>query len=169
MPEKTRDAGREAEDRFETFATAVAQINRCLQKIKAAEMDAVGLRSAHVMCLYALGKERAGLTAAQLCRTCREDKAAVSRSVNELAEKGYIRLEERPGGRAYRAKIFLTERGEDIVRYINGRVDRALDAVGEVLDDGRRSAFYSALTQIADRLERYAATIAVGKAPGGVE
>jgi len=145
-------------DRFETFATTIAQINRCVQKIKSAEMDAVGLRSTHVMCLYALGKEAEGLTAAQLCRTCQEDKAAVSRSVNELAERGYVRVEGQARSRVYRAKICLTERGMEVVRYINRRVNHVLDLVGRGMDDAERASFYRALALIAGNLRDYVET-----------
>lgn len=145
-------------DRFETFATTIAQINRCVQKIKSAEMDAVGLRSTHVMCLYALGKESEGLTAAQLCRTCQEDKAAVSRSVNELAERGYVSVEGQAHSRVYRAKIRLTERGMEAVQYINRRVNHALDLVGRGMDDAERAGFYRALALISGNLRDYVET-----------
>lgn len=61
-------------DRFETFATTIATINRYVQKIKSMEMKTLGLKGTHVMCLYSLGKHPEGLTATQLCRLCGEDK-----------------------------------------------------------------------------------------------
>lgn len=145
-------------DRFETFATTIAQIHRCVQKIKSAEMNAVGLRSTHVMCLYALGKETGGMTSAQLCRACKEDKAAVSRSVNELAERGYVQVEGQARSRVYRAKIRLTERGTEAVRYINRRVNHVLDLVGRGMDDAERASFYRALALIAGNLLDYVNT-----------
>jgi len=142
-------------DRFETFAVTIAQISRCVQKIKAIETEAIGLKSTHVMCLYALGKAPEGLTSSQLCKLCGEDKAAVSRSVSELTGKGYVRPDNALQGRAYRTKIHLTETGRETVRYINQRVDRALDAVGEGLSPEQRETFYQALTLIAGNLQNY--------------
>ena len=83
-------------DRFETFATTIATINRYVQKIKSMEMKTLGLKGTHVMCLYSLGKHPEGLTATQLCRLCGEDKAAISRTITELTEKDLC-APRRPG------------------------------------------------------------------------
>lgn len=143
-------------DRFETFAMTISVMNRCIQKIKAREMEAVGLKSTHVMCLYSLGKTEEGLTAAQLCDICREDKAAISRSVNELVKKGYASLDMGEEKRAYRTKILLTPKGLETVEYINRRIEQALDAVGEGLEESQRELFYKSLSMIGEKLQRYA-------------
>lgn len=143
------------QDRFETFATTITAIYRCIQKIKDRDMTALGLKGTHVMCLYILGKQPDGLTAAQLCDLCGEDKAAISRTVSELSEKNYIKLEVQPQKRAYRARIRLTEQGKKAIRYINDRINSALEAVGTGLNEAQRSEFYQALTHIADNLKQY--------------
>lgn len=143
-------------DRFETFAMTISAMNRCIQKIKAREMEAVGLKSTHVMCLYSLGKAEEGLTASRLCDICREDKAAISRSVNELVKKGYASLDMGEEKRAYRTKILLTPKGREAVKYINRRIELALDKVGEGLDENQREQFYQALSLIGENLQRYA-------------
>lgn len=142
-------------DRFETFATTIAALNRSIQRIKAREMEAVGLKSGYVMCMYELGKAEEGLTAAELGRVSGEDKAAISRAMAELGEKGYIRLDTAGGRRAYRTKIFLTERGRETVAYINRRVDEALAAGSAGLTDRQRTDLYTTLGQVAENLERY--------------
>lgn len=143
-------------DRFETFAMTISVMNRCIQKIKAREMAAVGLKSTHTMCLYSLGKAGEGLTAAQLCDICKEDKAAISRSVNELVQRGYVSLDMKSAKRAYRTKILLTPKGRETVEYINRRVEQAMDAVGEGLDENQRELFYNSLSLIAEKLQGYA-------------
>ena len=143
-------------DRFETFAMTISAINRCIQKIKAREMEAVGLKSTHVMCLYNLGKTEDGLTASRLCDICKEDKAAISRSVNELVKKGYVSLDMGEEKRAYRTKILLTPKGRETVKYINRRIELALDKVGEGLDEDQREQFYQSLSLIGENLHRYA-------------
>lgn len=143
-------------DRFETFAMTISAMNRCIQKIKAREMEAVGLKSTHVMCLYSLGKAEEGLTAARLCDICKEDKAAISRAVNELVKKGYAGLDMGEEKRAYRTKILLTPKGREIVRYINRRIEQALDTVGEGMDENQREQFYHSLSLIGENLQRYA-------------
>lgn len=154
-------------DRFETFATAIASINRCIQKIKDTEMRALGLRGIHVMCLYRLGKASEGLTASQLCALCAEDKAAVSRTIKDLTAQGYIRAEGQPGKRAYRARIFLTEKGQEAIAYILSRVEVILTAAGEGLGEEQRAAFYAALALIEENLRRQLAAKSPDNTPKG--
>ena len=142
-------------DRVETFATTIAFLSRSIQRIKAREMEAVGLKSGHVMCMYALGKAEGGLTAAELSRTSGEDKAAISRTVAELEEKGYVRLDVPADKRAYRSKIMLTEKGRETAAYIDRRADEALAAGSAGLTDAQRAQLYATLGQIAENLERY--------------
>lgn len=145
-------------DRFETFATTIATINRYVQKIKSMEMKTLGLKGTHVMCLYSLGKHSEGLTATQLCRLCGEDKAAISRTITELTEKDFVRSEASREKRAYRSRISLTEKGKYSMTYINDRVNHALDVVGNGLSDDQRKTFYYALDLISNNLKIYIET-----------
>ncbi len=77
-------------DRFEAFTGSILELNRYLQKLKEIEMRPYGLRAGHVMCLYYLGKNPQGLTATELTEVCREDKAAVSRSLSQLIQKDLV-------------------------------------------------------------------------------
>ncbi len=142
-------------DRFETFATTIAFLSRSIQRIKAREMEAVGLKSGHVMCMYALGKAEGGLTAAELVGASGEDKAAVSRTVAELEEKGYVHLDVPAEKRAYRSKILLTDKGRETVAYINRRVDEALAVGSAGLSEAQRSELYATLGLIAKNLDNY--------------
>lgn len=150
-------------DRFETFATTIATINRYVQKIKSMEMKTLGLKGTHVMCLYSLGKHPEGLTATQLCRFCGEDKAAISRTITELTEKDFVHSEASREKRAYRAKISLTEKGKSTMGYINDRVNHAVDVVGNGLTDNQRETFYQALSLICDNLKIYIETEGLDK------
>ena len=53
-------------DRFETFVLTINRIYRCIQRIKDREMEALGLKGSHVMCLFQLRQHPEGLTAAEL-------------------------------------------------------------------------------------------------------
>ena len=74
--------------RFERFFGSLMELNRAVQKIRETEMRRLGLRSSHALCLYYLGEHGEGLTQPMLCTLCREDKAAVSRSLSDLSERG---------------------------------------------------------------------------------
>ena len=71
------------EKRFDTFSMLVSGINKSMKKIKTTEMAKFGLKSTHVFCIYHLYKENA-LTAGELCGMCREDKAGISRAIEQL-------------------------------------------------------------------------------------
>ena len=77
-------------DRFETFTGSILELSRYVQKIKEIEMKPFGLRANHVMCLYHLGKNPQGLTVTQVAESCKEDKAAVSRCLSQLVERGLV-------------------------------------------------------------------------------
>ena len=74
------------EERFETFTVLIARISRSIKRIKADEMADFELKGPHVSCLYYLS-QRDGMTAAELCERCDEDKAAISRSLDDLEKR----------------------------------------------------------------------------------
>lgn len=143
------------EDRFETFAHTVMQLNRAIQKIKSLEMREIGLKGTYTMCLYYLGKHPDGLTSSELSSLCHEDKAAISRSIAELEALSLIRSAGGSGKREYRAKLFLTEKGKTTACYINGKISEFLAIGGTGLTEEERKQFYSCLHIIAHNLKHY--------------
>ena len=71
------------QERFETFTVLINRISRDIRRIKNQEMAAYHLRSAHVSCLYYI-YSLDGVTAAELCEHCEEDKATISRALEHL-------------------------------------------------------------------------------------
>lgn len=61
------------EDRFETFTVLIARISRSIRRLKAEEMERLGLKGPHVSCLYYLSLYDE-LTAAELCERCDETR-----------------------------------------------------------------------------------------------
>lgn len=139
--------------RFESFVTFINQLYRSIQKIKSREMTEMGLKGTHVMCLFYLDRHPEGLTAAQLCNHCMEDKAAVSRAVNKLEAKGLVTLEESEGQRRYRSKIRLTKAGKQITCKMMRLIAEIVDKGGEGLTDEERETFYRSLGMIAKNLQ----------------
>ena len=76
------------QDRFERFVVSITELHRYLQKLKELEMGQLDLKAGYTMCLYHLGKHPEGLTATQLTELCKEDKAAISRTLSQLSAKG---------------------------------------------------------------------------------
>lgn len=144
-------------DRFEAFTGSILELNRYLQKLKEIEMKPYGLKANHVMCLYYLGRNPDGLTATELTEVCKEDKAAISRSLAQLLEKGLVTGNFPEHKRSYRTKLFLTDAGREMVMTIDRRIDAALTSGSEGLTQEQREAFYAALEIIIRNLSRYIA------------
>ncbi len=135
--------------RFEAFMTGIAVCHKYIQRIKAMEMDEYNLKGTHVMCLYELN-HRDGLTAAELCRLCAEDKAAISRALTVLKERDLIQSE----GPAYRATWRLTSGGREIAAQLDQTIEQWMTLGGSGLTDQDREAFYKTLDTISQNLRQ---------------
>ena len=142
-------------DRFETFVISINELSRQLNRIKNREMQRFGLRAGHVMPLYYLGMNEQGLTCSELVTLCREDKAAISRTLAQLSDKGFVSRDVREDKRAYRARYHLTEAGRSLVDEINACIERALFSGGSGLTDKKRADFYNSLAIILNNLSSY--------------
>ena len=138
--------------RFEHFTVLIARINRCIKKIKTAEMEEYDLKSPHVSCLYYLYKEKS-LTAAELCSICKEDKAAASRSLDYLEKNGYIACDS-DAKKRYRCLLTLTEKGKTIAIGIAEKIDRILEEASVGLSEENRLIMYESLSLISDNLDK---------------
>ena len=135
--------------RFDAFVSGITACYKYIQRIKSMEMTEFGLKGTHVMCLYYLRRNPAGLTAAQLCGLCAEDKAAISRTVSELRSRGYITtLSEK----AYRAMLTLTTAGQELARKFDHLIEGWVSTGGDGLTDEERSDFYKSLSAITENL-----------------
>ena len=134
--------------RFEDFVSGIAVCYKYIQRIKSLEMTEFGLKGTHMMCIYFLHRHPEGLTAAQLCQLCAEDKAAISRTLASLQEKALISV----GEKKYRARLTLTETGEKLGCRIDELVAEWVNCGGDGLTEEERTMFYSTLNKIADNL-----------------
>ena len=78
------------QSRFEKFTSYVTAAYKYIVKIKTHEMKSFGLRGSHVMCMFYIGKSKSGITTGELISLCAEDKAAISKSLSELKNKGLV-------------------------------------------------------------------------------
>lgn len=144
-------------DRFEQLLTGVTTLYKSIQKIKKLEMEPLGLRSAHVMPLYYLSCHPEGVTAADLCQMCRQDKGGISRILAELEKKGLLRydtessMEDR---KKYRVRAILTEEGQKVSEKISSLIINATMRGGEALSEEEREIFYSVLALISNNLHQ---------------
>ena len=135
--------------RFEQFTSAISGIYRSIQKIEREQMEKYGLKGAYAQYLVTIQRYEDGITAAQLCEVCDLDKAAVSRAIAEMFQRGLV---ERTGETGYRARVKLTETGQEAAAYVNRLAQVAVDAAGSELTDNDRAVMYAALESIAEKL-----------------
>lgn len=137
--------------RFERFTANVSLAYKYIIKIKAHQMQDFGLKAAHVMCLFFIGKSKDGLTAGELAEFCNEDKSGISKALTVLKEKGYIEANDN-GTKKYRIKYIISTKGLEIY-------DRIIDAITDViekcnygLDEKEREIFYKTFEKIVTNL-----------------
>ena len=138
-------------DRFEAFITGVTVCYKYIQRIKALEMTELGLKGTHVTCLFFLSNHPEGLTAAQLCTLCAEDKASVSRTVADLRSRGYI---AQSGEKHYRAPLQLTPEGVQAAKQMEPMIERWVLSGGDGLTQEQREIFYKSLALIGENLRK---------------
>lgn len=139
--------------KYDMFTSLIAKANRCVQKIKNFEMEEVGLKGKQVQCLFHLYNSKEGLTSTQLCLLCGEDKAAISRTIKELENLGYVFFEEQ-SDKVYKNPIKLTNLGEKIGELIMEKTNNFVELGGEGLSEQDRKNFYASLTLICDNLQK---------------
>ncbi|MBQ3109578.1 MAG: MarR family transcriptional regulator [Clostridia bacterium] len=147
--------------RFEEFTSNIAKAYKSIIKIKGHEMTEYGLKASNVTCLFHLGKNEDGLTATELCALCMEDKAAVSKSLSLLKEKGYIEQED--DNKKYKLKYFITPSGKKVFDEISIVIGQVVSQVGDGLTDEERNVFYKSLGIIVQNLNTLC-TASEGKA-----
>lgn len=138
--------------RFEHFSSSISCIYRYIQKIERIEMEKYGLKGPHAQCLLAMLRFPEGITAARLCEVCDKDKAAVSRMMTELEEKGMITRTD-AGGNRYRMQLKLTDLGEDAADHVETRAKMAVEEAGCGMTEDQRVTLYAVLDLIAGNLQ----------------
>ena len=135
--------------RFQSFVVGISSCYKHIQHIKSMEMAEFGLKGAHVMCLFFLSQNPQGLTAANLCQLCAEDKAAISRTIASLQKDGFIAACDKK----YRALLHLTEKGHQVAHQVTQLIAQWVDFGGSGLSDEDRATFYRVLDTISTNLQ----------------
>ena len=133
------------------FTLSILRLNKLVQKIKTYEIEKFGLKPIHVMCGYYLNKHPQGLTAKELSELTLEDKAAISRALKMMWERGYVDYD----ANRRNATIKLTEEGKQFTNVICARAERAVAAGSMDFTEEERIFFYKSLDAINENLGAY--------------
>lgn len=141
--------------RFEKFSSVIFAIHRYIQKIERDEMEKFGYKGSYAQYLVVLSEHPEGLIATRICEICDKDKAAVSRIITEMQEKGLIERECR-GQHVYRGLVRLTEHGKEIATHVCQIARDAVAAIGkESMNDDERVIFYEIIDRIHAQLQTF--------------
>ena len=143
-------------DRFEQFSALISVAFRQVQKLERTEMEKYGLKGAFAQYLRILARHPEGMIAAKLVENCDRDKAAISRVVAEMEEKGLVQRVG-DGTHQYRAVITLTAEGQRAADYVAERATEIVAKAVEGLTDEARGVMYASLELICSNLENMTA------------
>lgn len=139
------------ENVFEKFTASVIRLGKLIQKIKVYEMREYGLKAVHVMCVYYLGESEDGLTASELVKLTYEDKAAISRAIDALEERGAVVTDAKTHGSVIR----LTESGKMLAAAISQKTNLAVQACNAHFNENEKEFFYGSLEKITENITKY--------------
>ena len=139
-------------DRFEHFSGYISAIYRSIQKLQREEMVKYGCKGAYAQYLMIMHRHTEGITASELGEICDRDKAAVSRIVAEMEQKGLVERRTH-NNHLYRASLMLTEEGKKAAEFVSERAKIAVEQAGRGMDEPQRTAFYTALHLISSNLQ----------------
>ena len=143
----------EYNEKFESFVNTVTRAYKTLSRLKNQVTESMGLRGNHVMCMHYLGKNPEGLTATELCKLCNEDKAAVSRTVLDLTQKGLVIPTDIESKRKYRTVIKLSPLGEEYNSRIGNIIVESVEITTGDFTEEERECFYKVFESIIVSLE----------------
>ncbi len=137
--------------RFEHFNASIYGIYRDILKIERAAMVKHGLKGSYALYLTAISRHPEGLTATQLCDVCDKDKAAISRVIVELEQKGLV-MRAAHNSTYYRARLKLTPKGQEIADEIAHLAQIAVNKATQGMSEEHRRIMYECLGLIATNL-----------------
>ena len=137
--------------RFEQFNASIYGIYRDILKIERAAMVKHGLKGSYALYLSAIARHPDGLTSTQLCEICDKDKAAISRVISELEQKGLIKRVTQ-NSTYYRARLKLTDEGQRVANEVAHLAQLAVNQATQGMDEENRRIMYECLGLIAANL-----------------
>lgn len=136
-------------NRFSQFSYMISSIHRNIQKIEHDEMVKLGYKGAYAKYLVAMFQQPQGITNSNLCELCDKNKAAVSRIISEMEEKGLVIRNH-----SYNALIKLTNKGENLAKYVCAKAELAVKEVSKDLPNDQRSILYLTLNHLSGAINK---------------
>lgn len=136
--------------RFERFIFTISEIDRHWHKISGDAMQKYDLKGPYAIYLVIMRRYEDGITSAKMAEICGRNKADVSRAVTDMEKKGLVKRES-VNNNNYRAKLILTEQGNEAAEQVCVLAARAVEMSG--LPAEKCEQFYENLESIASNLK----------------
>ncbi len=141
------------EEIYKTFTVLIARCHRAIKRIKSEGMLEYNLKGLHVSCLYTLYNSKTPLTFKELGVACDEDKGSISRAVDQLEKKEFVKCNSKTKKR-YNCPIELTEKGIILAKSLEKKINDVIAMANPGIDEEKREMFYEYLTIIANNLDK---------------
>lgn len=141
------------QDRFSEFTLMLANTGRAINRIKNIEMEKYGLKGTQVNCIFYLYKAQTPLSAKDICSLSDEDKGAVSRTLKELEQKGYVVCQASQNKKRYNAPLQLTLAGQELARVIIEKIEGIIDYDQSFISEQELADFYQTFNKIYSNLK----------------
>lgn len=145
-------------DRFQRLTFRLSHVQKTIGRIKTLEMEKMGLKGSHAQCISCLIAHPEGLTAAEICRETGLDKAAVSRTLRDLANSYFIQMPPQDIKR-YRRRITLTEKGHTMAAFVGQEIHRCVSVGSARITDEEFYRFYETLDKLIRNLDSLCADL----------
>lgn len=142
------------ENRFKEFTLLISQVGRAINKIKNIEMKKYGLKGTQVNCLFYIYESKTDISAKNICALCEEDKGAISRTLKELEEQGYITCEKKDNKKKYNSVLRLTEQGTRIAEIITNKIESIINYDQNFISKEELTNFYQTFNKIYFNLKK---------------
>lgn len=142
-------------EHFERFYTAFIEMNRAMLRVRELELRRLDLHPTHAVCLYYLLSHPEGVYASEMSALTKEDKAAISRALADLAARGMVVSEKAEGRRAYRNRWYLTEEGRRTAERLGRRIRHAYRIGGKDFTAEEERSLLAAMEIILRNLSEY--------------
>ena len=150
------------ESRFARFAGLMNRAAKAIQRMKSVKMKEYGLSAAHTNLLCHLAESgEEGMTQGELAQAELMDKAQVSRVLQNLEEKGYVR--QRSGKGLYKRRYTMTAEGRAVTDEMEAILLAMNRFVSRDIPDADLVVFYRTFGIIAQNLSRLEASVAERK------
>ena len=138
------------DERFNQFVQMIDGVHKSVSKIKLSLAPILGVKSVHVFWLYELLSHPQGLTAASLASKSKIDRSLISREVEELCARGYVKKVGGSGEKRknYNSRIVLTEKGAELAEYIRREAMTVQARADEGISAEELELFYAVLEKL---------------------